>query len=196
MPVGKETLARIEQLCPSRVKQLYDELAFALSRTDRAGLRQWGRRAAGRLFHLGARRVGGMAQLVSGLSRFGSKEAGEFYRALCEERLGVHIGRRAAAAIDGTLAVGSEGRRLLIGIVRALRRNPREMAPKVLGLSSVSMPVPGGLMAMAVFPISTCCSDRFSSLAADPHDHCRHSGRGSSAGARGSGGGNSWTAPA
>ncbi len=133
MPVGKERFARIEQLYPSRVKQLYDELAFALSRTDRAVLRQWGRRAAGRLFHLGARRVGGMAQLVSGLARFGSEEAGDFYRALREERLGVHIGRRAAAAIDGTLAVGSEGRRLLIGIGRALRRNPKEMAPKVLG---------------------------------------------------------------
>ena len=128
-----DAFATVESLCPARVKRLYEELAFALSRTDRAALRQWGRRAAGRVLHLGARRVGGMAQLVSGLVRFGGKEAGEFYRALREERFGVHFGRRAAAAIDGTLAVGSEGRRFLLGVGRALLRNPREMAPKVLG---------------------------------------------------------------
>ena len=133
MTMTGDAFAAVEPLCPARVKRLYEELAFALSRTDRAVLRQWGRRSAGRVFHLGARRVGGMAQLISGLARFGSKEAGEFYRALCEARLGIHIGRRAAAAIDGTLAVGSEGRRLLLGIGRALVRNPKEMAPKVLG---------------------------------------------------------------
>ena len=125
--------APIEQLQRLRVKRLYEELAFALSRTDGAVLRGWGARAAGRLFHLGARRVGGLAQLASGLARFGGKEAGGFYRALRGGRFGAHAGQRTAAAIDGTLAVGSEGGRFLLGIGRALLRDPKGMAPRVLG---------------------------------------------------------------
>ncbi len=123
----------IEQLQPLRVKRLYDELAFALSRTDGAVLRGWGGRAAGRLFHLGARRVGGLAQLVSGLARFGGKEVGGFYRALRGSRFGAHAGQRTAAAIDGAIAVGSEGGRFLTGIGRTLLRDPKGTAPKVLG---------------------------------------------------------------
>lgn len=126
-------LAPVEQLQHLRVKRLYDELAFALSRTDGAVLRGWSGRAAGRVFHLGARRVGGLAQLVSGLARFGGREVGGFYRALRGSRFGSHAGQRTAAAIDGALAVGSEGGRLMTGVGRALLRDPKGMAPKVLG---------------------------------------------------------------
>lgn len=123
----------VERLQRRRAKRLYEDLAFALSRTDGGVLRAWGRRAAGRLFHLGARRVGGMAQLVSGLTRFGGKEFGGFYRALRRGGFGAHVGQRTAAAIDGTLAVGSEGRRFLLGTGHALLRDPKGTAPKVLG---------------------------------------------------------------
>jgi hypothetical protein len=123
----------IEQLQPLRVKRLYGELAFALSRTDGTMLRGWGGRAASRLFHLGARRVGGLAQLISGLARFGGKEVGGFYQALRGSRFGAHAGQRTAAVIDGAIAVGSESRRFLTGIGRALLRDPKGMAPKVLG---------------------------------------------------------------
>ena len=96
-------------------------------------LSAWGGRAAGRLFHLGARRVGGLAQLASGLARFGGKEVSGFYRALRGSRFGSHAGQRTAAAIDGALAVGSEGGRFLAGIGRALLCDPKGTAPKVLG---------------------------------------------------------------
>lgn len=45
----------IEALGTSRSRRLYDELSFALTRTDAVTLRQWGGRSAGRLLNLGAR---------------------------------------------------------------------------------------------------------------------------------------------
>ena len=68
---GVAPAVSLPQLSPHRIKQLYEELAFALSRTDKTALRNWGGRSAGRLFHLGARRVGGLARLTSDLARFG-----------------------------------------------------------------------------------------------------------------------------
>ena len=133
MTSNENGFAPIEQLQSLRVKRLYEELAFALSRTDGAVLRGWGGRAAGRLFHLGSRRVGGLAQLASDLARFGGKEVGGFYQALRGGRFGAHVGQRTAAAIDGSLAVGSEGGRFLTGVGLALLRDPKGMAPKVLG---------------------------------------------------------------
>ena len=116
-----------------RVKRLYDELAFALSRTDGAVVRGWGKRAAGRLPHLGARRVGGLAHLASGLVRLGGQEISGFYKSLRHGHFGQHFGQRTATAIDGTLTIGSEGRRFLVGTSRALLRDPKGMVPKVLG---------------------------------------------------------------
>ena len=126
-------VAPLEQLQPRRVKQLYEELAFALSRTDKTVLRDWGGRSTGRLFHLSARRVGGLARLTSDLARFGGKEAAGFYRAARGKRFGAHTRQRAIAAIDNSLAVGSESGRLLAGIGRSLLGDPKGMAPKVFG---------------------------------------------------------------
>lgn len=123
----------IEQLQTGRSQRLYDELAFALSRTDMGVLRNWGSRSAGRLVHLGARRVDGLAQTVSGLARFGGREISGFYQALRANRLGSHVGQRTAAAIDSTLAAGSDGGRFLSGVGRALLQDPKGTAPKVLG---------------------------------------------------------------
>lgn len=130
---GEGIFTPIEHFELLRLKRLYVELAFALSRTDGTVMRGWSARAAGRFFHLGARRMGGLAQLVSGLARIGGKEVGDFYRALRGSRFGAHAGQRTAAAIDGTLAVGSECVHLLTGIGRALLRDPKGTAPKVLG---------------------------------------------------------------
>lgn len=123
----------IERLQRLRAKQLYEELAFALSRTDGATLRAWGGRAAVRLPHLGARRIGGLANLATGLARFGSKECSGFYQALRSGRFGGHFGLRTATAIDSTLAIGRDARRFLLGTGRALLRDPKGTAPKVLG---------------------------------------------------------------
>ena len=130
---GVAPAVSLPQLSPHRIKQLYEELAFALSRTDKTALRNWGGRSAGRLFHLGARRVGGLARLTSDLARFGGKEAKGFYRAVRAKRFGAHTRLGAIAAIDNSLAIGGESGRLILGIGRALLRDPKGMAPKVLG---------------------------------------------------------------
>lgn len=123
----------MEPLQRLRAKQLYDELAFALSRTDGAVLGAWGMRAAGRLPHLGARRVSGLANLATSLARFGGSELVGFYKAALTRRLGGHFGQRTAAAIDGALTTSSEGARFLRRTGQDLLRDPRGTAPKVLG---------------------------------------------------------------
>ena len=130
---GVAPTVSLPQLSPQRIKRLYEELAFALSRTDKTVLHDWGLRASTRLFHLGARRVGGLARLASDLAKFGGTEAKGFYRALRAKRFGAHTRLRAIAAIDNSLAIGGESGRLLLGIGRALLRDPKGMAPKVLG---------------------------------------------------------------
>ena len=117
----------------SRARRLQTELAFALGRTDRAAMKAWGRRAGGRTVHLAARRVGGLVGLAPLAGRTGGREAAGLYRAARQRRLLVHLASRGTSAKDGAVALGREGRRLLAALARALRDNPRENAPKVLG---------------------------------------------------------------
>ncbi len=133
MTSNRDVHPPIAQLQRLRAKNIYDELVFALSRTDGAVLRTWGMRAAGRLPYLGARRVNGLAKLATGLARLGGNELVGFYKAARTGGFGGHFGQRTAAAIDGTLAFGSEGARYLRAIGRDLLRDPRGMAPRVLG---------------------------------------------------------------
>lgn len=117
----------------SRARRLHAELAFALGRTDRAAMKAWGRRAGGRTVHLAARRVGGLVGLAALAGRTGGREAAGLYRAARQRRLLVHLASRGSSAMDGAVALGREGRRLFAALARALRDNPRENAPKVLG---------------------------------------------------------------
>jgi len=77
--------------------------------------------------------VGGLAQLATSLAGFGGKEVAGFYRAARGKYFGSHARQRTVAAIHGSLAIGSESGRLLTGVGRALLRDPKAMAPKVLG---------------------------------------------------------------
>jgi len=117
----------------SRARRLQAELAFALGRTDRAAMKAWGRRAGGRMLYLAARRVGGLVGLAALAGRTGGREAAGLYRAARQRWLLVHLVSRGTSARDGAVALGREGRRRLAALVRALRDNPRENAPKVLG---------------------------------------------------------------
>lgn len=117
----------------SRAQRLQAELAFALSRTDRAAMKAWGGRAGRRMVHLAARRVGGLAGLAALAGRAGKWEATGLYRAAIERRLIAHLGDRGVSARDGAVRLGREGRRLAASFVRALRENPGENAPKMLG---------------------------------------------------------------
>lgn len=116
----------------SRAQRLYGDLRFALERTDRAALKAWGFRSAGRMGLLAARRVNGVFNLLHSLFRFGGREAGDLLKALRQGDLPRHLAGRSAAAIDNTLEVGREARQMLRQIIGALLRDPKNTAPRLL----------------------------------------------------------------
>lgn len=122
----------LERLSDSRNRRLYDELSFALSRTDLAILRRWGGRSAGRLLTLGARRIGGLAMLVSNIGKGAWQEVSGLIQASGQGATLPHLGDRTAAAIDGSIAIGREGGSMLSATGRALVTTPKETAPRVL----------------------------------------------------------------
>jgi len=125
----------VEQTCRNeqRTARLYEELRFAVARTDAMVMKEWGKRGAARLVFLTARRIGGFASLVAGLARFGGREFVAQVRAIGAGHGGRHFGRRSAAAIDGSIAAGIEARRIVKEIGSALLRDPKQTAPKLLG---------------------------------------------------------------
>ena len=116
-----------------RVSRLYEELRFAIERTDASAMKNWGKRGAARLVFLTARRIGGLASLVAGLARFGGREFVGQVKAIGTGDGGRHFGRRSAAAIDGGIAVAREARRIVKEIGIDLLRDPKRTAPKLLG---------------------------------------------------------------
>lgn len=116
-----------------RARQLYDELTFAVGRIERATLKDWSQRSALRLLSLATRRVGGVAQLGRLLGRVGARELSQLWIASRQRRLFGHVGDRAAAAVDSTVELGNDGAQLVMHIGRAIRANPRQTAPAVLG---------------------------------------------------------------
>lgn len=116
-----------------RTARLYEELRFALGRTDARAMKDWGKRGAVRLVFLTARRIGGLAALVTGLARFGGREFVDQVKAISTGEGGRHFGRRSAAAIDGGIAVIRETRRIVKESCTDLLRDPKRTAPKLLG---------------------------------------------------------------
>jgi len=101
-----------------------------MERHDLAG---WGGRSGRRLLVLAGRRVGGLARLAALLARSGGGELIGLITAGRRQRFIAHLGDRTAAAIDGTLAVGREGGRLLAAVVKGLATDPKRTAPAVIG---------------------------------------------------------------
>lgn len=116
-----------------RMQRLSDELGFAFSRLDRNMLKVWGKRSSMRLLMLTGQRVGGLARLGTMLARYGGGELSGLFNAIKERRIKTHLGDRSATAIDGTLAIGRDGSRLLVGIAKGLLNDPKKNAPAVLG---------------------------------------------------------------
>ena len=117
----------------ARAKRLQAELAFALGRMERHDLAGWGGRSGRRLLVLTGRRVDGLARLAALLARSGGGELIGLVTAGRRRRFIAHLGDRTAAAIDGTLAVGREGGRLLVAIAKGLVSDPKRTAPAVIG---------------------------------------------------------------
>lgn len=116
-----------------RAGRLVDELSFAMSRTDRIVLRNWGGRSAGRLLNLTARRIGGLAALAKSLGKGAWSELSGLMKAANQGNAVEHVGDRTAAAIDGSITLSKDGARIVSAISRGMVANPKETAPKVLG---------------------------------------------------------------
>jgi len=125
-------LALPRQLEADRLRRLFDELGFALSRTDAKTLREWGGRSATRLAKLTGKRAGALISLASKLGRASIFEAKGMGAAARERRFGEHFGDRTAAAIDGTIGLARGGTALVKSIGQALASDPKTNAPKVL----------------------------------------------------------------
>lgn len=122
-----------QRMGENRARRLFDELTFALSRTDLGTIKEWGGRSAGRLLTLGARRVGGLAFLISAIGKHSWAELVGLIRAANGGNGLSYAGDRTAAAIDGSIALGRDGARVVVAIARELVSNPKEVPPRVLG---------------------------------------------------------------
>jgi hypothetical protein len=120
------------QLTQARLKRLFDDLAFAIQRTQTSTLRAWGMRSAGRLVNLTSLRVSALAALAARIGHASAAEFSGLLQAWRMDRLGEQIGDRTAAGIDGSIALVRDARDLVTGIGGGLMDNPRENAPKVL----------------------------------------------------------------
>ncbi|MBM4200987.1 MAG: hypothetical protein FJ189_06850 [Gammaproteobacteria bacterium] len=132
MTQSAQSATPMPQLESARLNRLYDELAFALGRTDRATLQAWGGRSAVRFVSLAGKRVSSLASLASRIGAAGKDELTGLYLAAREGRFGTQMGDRTAAVIDGSIAIGRDGARLVGGIGTALREDPKTQAPRVL----------------------------------------------------------------
>jgi len=124
--------AEARRLDASRLQRLMDELAFAVGRADRGVLQAWGQRSASRLVLLGGRRVGALGRLAARIGRAGADEVLGLMAALKAGRFSGRLGDRTAAAIDGSMALGRGGARLVGGVGHALMVDPRTNAPRML----------------------------------------------------------------
>lgn len=120
-------------LAEDRIRRLYDELSFAISRTDAEVLKQWGGRSGGRMLASGIRRVGGLARFAALIGRGAWGETLGLLKAAGQGNFGSHLGDRTAAAIDGSLAFSRESARVVSIVGQGLISSPKETAPKVLG---------------------------------------------------------------
>jgi len=120
------------QLTQARLTRLYEDLAFALERTQTSTLRAWGLRSAGRLVKLAGQRVRALATLAARIGLASSAELSGLLHAWRADRLGEQVGDRTAAGIDASIALARGARDLVTGVGGALIDNPRENAPKVI----------------------------------------------------------------
>lgn len=116
----------------SRARKLYEELAFALLRTNSATLKAWGSRSAGQLVKLTGRRVSVLSSLVVRLGKGSASELRDMFSAWREGMGSTHFGDRASAAIDSSIAIARGSAKVVGGIGSALMDNPRTNAPKVV----------------------------------------------------------------
>ncbi len=127
---------------PARRERLQRELRLALKDMPARELSAWGRRSAALFGHAGVRRTRELWQFGGSVLRWSHAEVSNFGRETRAGRGLAHVSERLRVLRDSTGAAAKAARGWLDDTVRALRRDPREAAPRLL--ASVIMQLTGG----------------------------------------------------
>jgi hypothetical protein len=131
---------------------LFSELKLALSRMETGDMKTWSKTSAARLPAIGIRRIRNLKSLLEAIGRGGYRETLDAVSAWRAQELGMHLGRRTAAAIDAGIGLGAQVTGMLRVMWRALRDNPKENASGVLALALGFCVGSGGLDANGGLP--------------------------------------------
>lgn len=116
----------------ARLDRLQREMRAAMQGMPPAELAAWGRRAAALFGAAGVRRTRELWQFGGSVLRWSRDEAEHLGRETLAGRGLAHLSARLRALREGTSATAKSARAWLAATVRALRRDPREAAPRLL----------------------------------------------------------------
>lgn len=114
---------------------LFSELQLALSKIDSKDLKEWGFNSASRLPLITMRRIKGIGSLAKNIASGFSDECKDAFSAWKLGRLGVHLEKRAAVGIDGSIDLYNNVVRTVELLGKALILDPKANAPGVLALA-------------------------------------------------------------
>jgi hypothetical protein len=136
------TATKARPFDPARLDRLQRELRMALQEVPARELTAWGRRSAALFGAAGVRRTRELWQFGGSVLRWSHNEVATLGRETRAGRGLAHLSERLRALRDGTGAAAKTARVWLDNTVRALRRDPRAAAPRLL--ASVITQLAGG----------------------------------------------------
>lgn len=126
------TSTKARSFDPARLDRLQRELRTAMKDMPARELSAWGRRSATLFGNAGVRRTRELWQFGGSVLRWSHSEVRNLGRETRAGRGLAHLSERLRALRDSTGAAAKAARAWLDETVRALRRNPREAAPRLL----------------------------------------------------------------
>lgn len=128
----------------ARVDRLVDELRYAWRETPSSTLTSWAAGAGVEFSKVTLRRASNVLNLLWAIGVGLGRETRGAVAAFDQGRLADHLSSRTRAAGAAVADAGTNGARVVQGIVRALRTQPAEVAPELLTATLVAVLVSGG----------------------------------------------------
>ncbi len=126
------TQALTWRLPKSRAERLYNELRYAVSRTDSETLSRWALQSLKLFGAAVVRRLKGLGALVKKLLEMLVREATETHRAVRAGNLRHHAARKGQELLEKLQRTGGEVSESAKALVQRIADNPREAAPQLL----------------------------------------------------------------
>lgn len=127
---------------PARLERIQRELRLAMKDVPSHELSAWGRRSAGLFGSAGVRRTRELLEFGGSVLRWSHSEVTNLGRETFAGRGLTHLSERLRALRDNTGAAAKAARLWVSDTIRALRRDPREAAPRLV--ASVITQLTGG----------------------------------------------------